>query len=108
MRYREGSAQTDRVYHSRMCDERHRPARRDRMQLCALAVLGCASLAAPAAANPWPQIADGDLATIHQLLLDNHPGPVDPQNPNYRVWFEGGYRQAQGMPLPGTSTITNA
>ena len=45
------------------------------------------------AAEPWGEIARADLTAIHQTLLDNHPGPVDPRNPNYRIWLEDGYRK---------------
>lgn len=31
---------------------------------------------------------------MHETLLENHPGPVDPLNPDYRIWLEDGYRQA--------------
>ena len=61
---------------------------------CALAI----GFAAPAsAASPWAQITQADLTAIHQSLSDNHPGPVDPQNPNYRIWFQDGFRQAEAM-----------
>ena len=57
---------------------------------CAFALLQFS----PARADgPWEAIARTDLTAIHQLLLDNHPGPVDAQNPNYRVWLEDGYRK---------------
>ncbi|HYC08277.1 MAG TPA: hypothetical protein VEC10_01485 [Steroidobacteraceae bacterium] len=60
--------------------------------------VGGLSLAATAGAastpEPWADIAATDLKAIHQLLLDNHPGPVDPQNPRYRLWLEGGFSRA--------------
>ncbi|MGD8497210.1 MAG: S41 family peptidase [Gemmatimonadales bacterium] len=50
-----------------------------------------------AAPNPWAVLTRGDLAAIHQTLLENHPGPVDPLNPGYRRWFDDGYRRALAM-----------
>jgi len=50
--------------------------------------------AAAVAATPWAEITAVDIRAIHQQLRDNHPGPVDSQNPNYRVWLEQGFRRA--------------
>jgi hypothetical protein len=44
--------------------------------------------------NPWALMAQRDLNAIHDIIRDNHPGPVDPQNPHYRVWLEGGLAKA--------------
>lgn len=52
------------------------------------------TVAAQTDAHPWVQLTKGDLAAMHELLLENHPGPVDPLNPDYRNWLEGGYQQA--------------
>ncbi|MGZ8362570.1 MAG: S41 family peptidase [Caulobacteraceae bacterium] len=52
--------------------------------ILALALL-CASAPAWAGDNPWEMLADRDLGAAHQLILENHPGPVDPQNPGYRA-----------------------
>jgi hypothetical protein len=69
----------------------------------AIGVLACAgigalalSVAEPAkrAAAPWARIAAGDIRMVHQVLLGNHPGPVDSRNPRYRVWLEEGFKQA--------------
>ena len=60
-------------------------------------------------AHPWSDIARADLKAIHQLLLDNHPGPVDPKNPGYRIWFEKGYRESLDRAAARTiSMITSA
>jgi hypothetical protein len=32
----------------------------------------------------------GDLLAMHDLIRDNHPGPVDAQNPGFRDWLDGG------------------
>lgn len=69
----------------------------------AIGVLACAGLGALAlalaepakrATAPWAGIAAGDIRMIHQVLLDNHPGPVDSRNPQYRVWLDEGFKQA--------------
>jgi hypothetical protein len=62
-----------------------------------LTVLLTTALAAPAGAasrDPWSDLAVEDLQAIHTGLLENHPGPVDPQNPRYRAWLEDGLRAA--------------
>jgi hypothetical protein len=49
----------------------------------------------PAAAGPdWPATARSDLKAIHDLIAANHPGPVDAENPTFRVWLESGYAKA--------------
>ena len=40
----------------------------------------------------WAAEADGDLTAMHDLIRDNHPGPVDDQNPGFRTWLEAGAR----------------
>jgi hypothetical protein len=52
------------------------------------------ALAGPACANPWSELAIEDLHGIHNIIRDNHPGPVDPENPHYRDWMEGGLIKA--------------
>ena len=63
-----------------------------------LAASIAAAFASPAAAqlaDPWAIMTGRDLQAIHDTLLANHPGPVDPQNPGYRTWLGDGYRLAQ-------------
>lgn len=45
---------------------------------------------ASVSATSWPQAAIGDLHAIHDLIQDNHPGPVDPLNPGFRDWLDQG------------------
>lgn len=52
------------------------------------------AFAGPAFANPWSELAIEDLHGIHDILRDNHPGPVDPENPHFRDWMEGGLAKA--------------
>lgn len=44
--------------------------------------------------SPWSALAEEDLRVIHQTMLRHHPGPVDPLNPEFRNWLEGGYQKA--------------
>jgi hypothetical protein len=53
-----------------------------------------ALLGAPAHAGPWSELAIEDLHGIHDIIRDNHPGPVDPENPHYRDWLDGGLIKA--------------
>ena len=46
------------------------------------------------AANPWARMAEQDLKAMRQAILENHPGPVDPLNPSFKQWLDGGYHQA--------------
>ena len=45
----------------------------------------------------WPTLAVGDLHAIHDLIRDNHPGPVDADNPQFGTWLERGV--AEALPL---------
>ena len=49
-----------------------------------LRLLPLLALAAAAPPSPWPDIAVQDLTAMHDLIRDNHPGPVDPANPGFR------------------------
>lgn len=52
------------------------------------------TLTSAANANPWSELAIEDLHGIHDIIRDNHPGPVDPENPHFRDWMEGGLVKA--------------
>jgi len=54
--------------------------------------LAIASGVTAAAADPWAELAEGDVRAMHDALATNHPGPVDPQNPGYRDWLESGLK----------------
>src|SRR5215469_9215222 len=66
-----------------------------------LLVAAAASLvtiaAAAASLSPWAELAERDLQAIHDAIRDNHPGPVDPQNPHFRDWMERGLTIAEGQ-----------
>jgi hypothetical protein len=49
--------------------------------------------------NPWIAITLLDLRGIHDILRDNHPGPVDPENPRYVKWLEDGLARASERAL---------
>ncbi|QLC26121.1 hypothetical protein HFP57_14545 [Parasphingopyxis algicola] len=56
--------------------------------------------AAPAAraqgeeASIWAELAQGDLEAMRDLLAENHPGPVDPENSRYGEWLREGFAEA--------------
>jgi len=43
----------------------------------------------------WSAIALADLNFIRTALIENHPGPVDPENPRFKALLEEAYRAAQ-------------
>jgi hypothetical protein len=47
--------------------------------------------------SPWVDIALADIDAIYQLIKDNHPGPVDEQNPAYRKGMESNYKKARNL-----------
>jgi hypothetical protein len=47
-------------------------------------------LAAASPASPWAGAAVQDLTAMHDIIRDNHPGPVDAQNPGFHDWLDGG------------------
>lgn len=55
----------------------------------------CANARAAPAGDPWIATTNNDLAAVHDLLEDNHPGPVDAQNPAFKEWLESGLHQAE-------------
>jgi hypothetical protein len=60
-------------------------------------------LATSAEDNPWVAMTRIDLHGIHDILRDNHPGPIDPENPRYRQWLEEGLTQADARAKRATS-----
>jgi hypothetical protein len=44
--------------------------------------------------DPWAAMARHDLTAIHDILKENHPGPVDAENPRYGEWLEDGLAAA--------------
>ncbi len=47
--------------------------------------------------SPWVDIALADIDAIYQLIKNNHPGPVDEQNPAYRKSMESNYQKARDL-----------
>ena len=47
--------------------------------------------------SPWIDIALADIDAIYQLIRENHPGPVDEQNPGYRKSMESNYQEARDL-----------
>ena len=65
------------------------------MRLPAVVIAGlCVATPAKAADPAWSALARSDLQAIHDVIRDNHPGPVDPENARYLDWLETGLRQA--------------
>jgi len=67
----------------------------------------CASLAMPTAVSasetagpggrPWREAALADLQALHDLIEQNHPGPVDPRSTAYRQWLQQGLIAARPL-----------
>ncbi|MGF1488285.1 MAG: hypothetical protein ACFBSE_14460 [Prochloraceae cyanobacterium] len=47
--------------------------------------------------NSWAKLALQDLAAIKTELQENHPGAVDPQNPQFAKWMREGYIEASQL-----------
>lgn len=47
--------------------------------------------------HPWGEMALMDLKVIQQTIRDHHVGPVDPENPGYKVWLNDGYQATVEM-----------
>lgn len=61
-------------------------------------VVAVSAVTASAQDNPagshWSRNAARDIEAMHDLIRDNHPGPVDPANPGFRLWLEQGREKA--------------
>ncbi len=53
--------------------------------------------------NPWQELTKRDLAFIYKTILNDHPGPVDELNPDFKIWLEEGYKEA----LKRTEEVTS-
>lgn len=42
----------------------------------------------------WKEAAVGDIEAMHRTLLENHPGAVDPENPEFATQLETAFRSA--------------
>jgi peptidase S41-like protein len=42
----------------------------------------------------WAETAVDDLHFIRATLRENHPGPVDPENPGFQGWYRQGFEKA--------------
>lgn len=64
----------------------------------AIALVGAFALAAPALAQTapapaqtdWSRALAEDARAFHAVILDSHPGPVDPENPGFRKLMDDG------------------
>lgn len=50
--------------------------------------------AAQAAEPDWGAALSQDARSFHDLILDSHPGPVDPENPGFKPLLERGLKTA--------------
>jgi hypothetical protein len=48
-------------------------------------------------ANPWKELALGDLKKIQKIISKNHPGPLDKNNKWFGEWYKSGYREAVSL-----------
>ncbi len=63
--------------------------------LCvAYVLLSLISETASAEDRTWSTKATIDLHAIHDIVSADHPGPVDPENPGYKLWLEQGLSAA--------------
>ena len=53
--------------------------------------------------HPWGQIALMDLKVIQQTIKQHHVGPVDTENPNYKIWLNDGYNESIKMTFAAAS-----
>jgi hypothetical protein len=67
------------------------------MTKLAVAALFFLVATATQAEEAWSHSAIVDLTAVHDLIRDNHPGPVDPRNPDFNAWLERGFQKA--LPL---------
>jgi hypothetical protein len=72
------------------------------MSVRALVLIAAAAGCAPrsvehATPEPWATLAERDLAAVHRILLENHPGPVDPENRAFATWLERGLVEARAL-----------
>lgn len=61
----------------------------------AILAIGTANATASPDAQRWQAMASTDLDAVRKLIVEAHPGAIDPDNPEFNVWVEQGYRQAQ-------------
>ena len=67
--------------------------------ICAAAGLAIAApaMAAERSAAEWSQVAVDDLHYIRAALRENHPGPIDAENPAFRTWFVRGFDESLAL-----------
>lgn len=59
------------------------------------------------AGDHWKQFARTDLAFIHKMVIEAHPGYIDAANPSFRKWVEAGYVAALSL-LPQVRDYSSA
>ncbi|QTD57335.1 S41 family peptidase [Parasphingorhabdus cellanae] len=60
--------------------------------VCFLALVSSSAFAAN-----WPANTLDDLTDIKEAISENHPGPVDPENPKFVDWLNDGYEAAEKL-----------
>ncbi|QJU58469.1 hypothetical protein HL653_12460 [Sphingomonas sp. AP4-R1] len=71
--------------------------------LTALLLVATASMTAPLKGQDWASKARQDIASAHDIIRDNHPGPVDVSNPRFKDWLERGQLQALAQAKAATT-----
>lgn len=73
---------------------------RFRAVLIGLALLGSSTLSAETIQEPdWSRVFLNDLEAARQLIADNHPGPVDDENPEFRRALVSAHEEAKSAAL---------
>ena len=62
--------------------------------LGAILLLGSAASSTAPVPRDWSQTAVDDLHFIRAILRENHPGPVDAENPRFLDWYRRGFEGA--------------
>lgn len=66
--------------------------------ICVLAVgLSVGAQANAQERSGWSLLAKADIAAIHDIVAENHPGPVNAADPAFARWLEEGRRQAEAQ-----------
>lgn len=66
-----------------------------------------ANASPPSDAARWQAQARNDLDAAHAVIIEAHPGMLDPSNPEFRTWAEDGYEAAKAL-IPNVTSYDTA